>query len=211
MGAGRARIIRQLLTESIVLSLTGGILGLILGYAGVRALLAVSPAGLPRIGEHGAAVGVDWRVLLSPSASPWLTGILFGLFPAIGASRPDLNSYPEGKQQPLRYRASAKARPAPLVIGEVSLALVLLIGAALLIRTFIALRRQSRLRSPQRPHPRNVPHRRRSSKRPPASPRSPTTDASASMPSPASSLRLHLLPASRRRLRPALQHHRPRP
>ncbi|MGA7349944.1 MAG: ABC transporter permease, partial [Acidobacteriaceae bacterium] len=53
MGAGRARIVRQLLTESIVLAVTGGILGLILGYAGVRALLAVSPAGLPRVGEHG--------------------------------------------------------------------------------------------------------------------------------------------------------------
>ncbi len=140
MGAGRARIIRQLLTESIVLSLIGGILGLILGYAGVRALLAVSPAGLPRIGEHGAAVGVDWRVLAFTLGIALLTGILFGLFPAVGASRPDLNTtLKESSNRSGSGFRQSKARSL-LVIIEVSLALVLLIGAALLIRTFIALR-----------------------------------------------------------------------
>ena len=140
MGAGRVRIIRQLLTESIVLSLVGGILGLILGYAGVRALLAVSPAGLPRIGEHGAAVGVDWRVLAFTLGMALLTGILFGLFPAIGASRPDLNTtLKESSNRSGSGFRQNKARSL-LVISEVSLALVLLIGAALLIRTFIALR-----------------------------------------------------------------------
>src|ERR1700733_2449293 len=140
MGAGRARIIRQLLTESIVLSLVGGILGLILGYAGVRALLSVSPAGLPRIGEHGAAVGVDWRGLAFTLGIALLTGILFGLFPALGASRPDLNTIlkESSNRSGTGFRQS-KARSL-LVISEVSLALVLLIGAALLIRTFIALR-----------------------------------------------------------------------
>ena len=140
MGAGRARIIRQLLTESIVLSLAGGSLGLILGYAGVRALLAVSPAGLPRIGEHGAAVGVDWRVLGFTLGIALLTGILFGLFPALGASRPDLNStLKESSNRSGSGFRQNKARSL-LVISEVSLALVLLVGAALLIRTFIALR-----------------------------------------------------------------------
>ena len=140
MGAGRTRIIRQLLTESIVLSFAGGILGLILGYAGVRALLAVSPAGLPRIGEHGAAVGVDWRVLGFTLGIALLTGILFGLFPAIGASRPDLNStLKESSNRSGSGFRQNKARSL-LVISEVSLALVLLVGAALLIRTFIALR-----------------------------------------------------------------------
>jgi predicted permease len=140
LGAGRARIVRQLLTESVLLSVTGGVLGLTLGYAGVRALLAVSPAGLPRIGENGAAVGLDWRVLAFTLAVSLLTGILFGLFPAISASRLDLNSSLKdtSNRSGTGFRQS-KARSI-LVISEVSLAMVLLIGSALLIRTFIALR-----------------------------------------------------------------------
>ena len=140
MGAGRARIVRQLLTESIVLSITGGVLGLILGYAGVRALLAVSPAGLPRVGENGAAVGLDWRIFLFTLGISLFTGILFGLFPAISASRVDLHTtLKESSNRSGTGFRQSKMRSL-LVIGEVSLALVLLIGAALLIRTFIALR-----------------------------------------------------------------------
>ncbi len=140
MGASRARIVRQLLTESIVLSVVGGVLGLILGYGGVRALLAVSPAGLPRVGEHGADVGIDWRVLVFTLGVAVFTGILFGLFPAVGASRPDLNStLKESSNRSGSGFRQNKARSL-LVISEVSLALILLIGAALLIRTFIALR-----------------------------------------------------------------------
>jgi predicted permease len=140
LGAGRARIIRQLLTESVLLSLTGGVLGLMLGYAGVRALLAVSPAGLPRIGEDGAAVGVDWRVLGFTMGVSLLTGILFGLFPAISASKTDLNSsLKESSNRSGTGFRQSKARSV-LVISEVSLALVLLVGSALLIRTFVALR-----------------------------------------------------------------------
>jgi putative ABC transport system permease protein len=140
MGAGRLRIIRQLLTESILLSVTGGILGLILGYVGVRALLAVSPGNIPRIGENGEGVGLDWRVLLFSLTVSLLTGIIFGLFPAIGASRPDLNStLKESSNRSGTGFRQSKARSL-LVISEVSLALVLLVGAALLIRTYIALR-----------------------------------------------------------------------
>ena len=140
MGAGRARIVRQLLTESIVLSITGGVLGLVLGYAGVRALLAVSPAGLPRVGENGAAVGLDWRIFLFTLGISLFTGILFGLFPAIAASRVDLHTtLKESSNRSGTGFRQSKMRSL-LVIGEVSLALVLLIGAALLIRTFIALR-----------------------------------------------------------------------
>jgi putative ABC transport system permease protein len=141
MGAGRARIILQLLTESVLLSFTGGILGLILGFIGVRALLVLSPADiLPRIGENGAAVSIDWRVLLFTLGVSLLTGILFGLFPAIAASRPDLNSTlkESSNRSGIGFRQS-KGRSL-LVISEVSLALVLLIGAALLIRTYVALR-----------------------------------------------------------------------
>ncbi|MGH9590544.1 MAG: ABC transporter permease [Terracidiphilus sp.] len=140
MGASRTRIMRQLLTESVVLAVSGGALGLVLGYIGVRGLLAISPADLPRVGEHGTAVAIDWRVLVFTLGVSLLTGILFGLFPAIGASRPDLNTaLKESSNRSGTGFRQGKAR-ALLVISEVSLALVLLIGAALLIRTYIALR-----------------------------------------------------------------------
>jgi putative ABC transport system permease protein len=140
MGATRGRIIRQLLVESTLLAVTGGILGSILGYIGVRALLALSPGNIPRIGEHGAGVTIDWRVLAFTLGVSLLTGILFGLFPAIGASRPDLNStLKESSNRAGTGFRQSKTRSL-LVISEVSLALVLLIGAALLIRTFLALR-----------------------------------------------------------------------
>jgi predicted permease len=140
LGAGRARIVRQLLTESVLLSITGGVLGLGLGFLGVRALLAISPAGLPRIGEDGSAVGVDWRVLAFTLGISLLTGILFGLFPAFSASRTNLNStLKEGSSRSGTGFRQSKARSL-LVISEVSLALVLLVGASLLIRTFVALR-----------------------------------------------------------------------
>lgn len=139
LGAGQGRIVRQLLTESVLLSVTGGVLGMGLGFAGVRALLAVSPAGLPRIGEDGSAVGVDWRVLMFTLAVSLGTGILFGLFPALTASRADLNSVlKESAGRSGTGLRQGRVRSV-LVVSEVSLALVLLIGAMLLIRTFAAL------------------------------------------------------------------------
>ena len=139
LGASRTRIIRQLLTESVLLAVTGGVLGSLLGFFGVKALLAISPAGLPRIGEGGASITVDWRVLAFTLGVSVLTGILFGLFPAFAASRADLNSsLKESSNRSGTGFRQGKARAA-LVVSEVSLALVLLIGAALLIRTFIAL------------------------------------------------------------------------
>jgi putative ABC transport system permease protein len=140
LGASRARIVRQLLTESVLLSVAGGILGLALGFAGVRALLAMSPAGLPRIGEGGSAIVMDWRLLGFTLAVSLLTGILFGLFPAFTTSRTDLNTtLKESSSRSGSGFHQGKARSL-LVITEVSLALVLLVGSALLIRTFIALR-----------------------------------------------------------------------
>lgn len=139
MGASRARVIRQLLTESVLLAVTGGVLGLGLGFLGVRWLLAISPAGLPRIGEDGAAVGVDWRVLVFTLAVSCATGILFGLFPAFSVSRTDLNStLKESSNRSGTSFRQGKTR-ALLVVTEVALALVLLVSAALLIRTFVAL------------------------------------------------------------------------
>ncbi len=140
MGASRARVIRQLLTESVLLAVVGGILGLALGYLGVRWLLAISPAGLPRIGEDGTSVGVDWRVLGFTLGVSCVTGILFGLFPAFSVSRTDLNStLKESSNRAGTGFRQGKTRSL-LVITEVALALVLLVGAALLIRTFVALR-----------------------------------------------------------------------
>jgi predicted permease len=139
LGARRSHIIRQLLTESLLLSVTGGVLGLILGYAGVRWLLAINPGNIPRIGETGAGVGIDWRVLVFTLGVSLLTGVIFGLFPALGASRPDVNStLKEGSNRAGTGFRQNKARSL-LVISEVSLALILLVGSALLIRTFVAL------------------------------------------------------------------------
>ncbi len=140
VGAGRMRIIRQLLTESVLLSLAGGAFGLALGMVGVRALLAINPGNIPRIGEHGTAVTLDWRVLAFTLAVALLTGILFGLIPALEATRSDLSATlkESGGRTGTSFRQN-KARSV-LVVSEMALALILLIGAALLIRTFLALR-----------------------------------------------------------------------
>ena len=139
IGGSRGRIIRQLLTESVVLSAAGGVFGLLFGMLGIRALLAISTAGLPRVGEDGAAVGVDWRVLLFTVAVSLGTGILFGLIPALQSSKADLTTTlkESGGRSGTGFRQN-KARSV-LVVVEVALAVVLLIGSALLIRTAVAL------------------------------------------------------------------------
>ncbi|MGB2717742.1 MAG: ABC transporter permease [Vicinamibacterales bacterium] len=141
IGGSRARIIRQLLTESVVLSLAGGVLGLLVGWAGIRALLSVNTAGLPRVGENGSLVGLDWRVVAFTIAVSLLTGLIFGLIPALQSSRTDLTStLKEAAGRSGTGFRQNKVRSA-LVVIEVALALVLLIGSALLIRTAIALGR----------------------------------------------------------------------
>lgn len=139
LGASRARIVRQLLTESVLLSLLGGILGTALGFVGMRALLAVSPAGLPRIGENGSAISIDWRVLGFTLALSLLTGIVFGLLPAFGSSRSDVSSTlkESGNRSGTGFRQGRTL--SLLVASEIALALTLLIGSALLIRTWVAL------------------------------------------------------------------------
>jgi predicted permease len=140
LGAERRRIVFQLLTESVLLSLIGGVLGLVLGYAGVRALLALNPVDIPRIGEHGSAVVLDWRVLAFTLVVALFTGILFGLVPAFSSSRTDLTvTLKEGSSRAGSSFRQNKAR-AILVVTEIALALVLLVGAALLIRTFATMR-----------------------------------------------------------------------
>jgi putative ABC transport system permease protein len=129
-----------LLTESVVLSIAGGALGLALGSFGIRALLAVNPGNIPRIGTHASYVTVDWRVLGFTMLVSLLTGVLFGLIPALQASRADLSAtLKESSGRSGTGFRQNKARSL-LVISEMSLALVLLIGAALLVRSFVALR-----------------------------------------------------------------------
>ena len=139
LGARRGQIIRQLLTESLALSLVGGLLGLAIGFGGVRLLLSLSPGDIPRIGESGSAVGLDYRVLLFAFGISVVTGILFGLAPAISASRPDIRaSLNESSSRSGMGLRPGKVRSL-LVVGEMALALVLVAGAALLIRTFLRL------------------------------------------------------------------------
>jgi predicted permease len=144
MGAARGRVIRQLLTESVLLAGCGGILGLALGAAGVRGLLMLVPGNIPRLTDaNGGAVVVpplDWRVMAFTIAISLVTGVLFGLFPALHTSKPDLVSTlkeASGRSGTgVRHRRVRSA----LVVAEMALALVLLVGAALLIRSFVGLR-----------------------------------------------------------------------
>jgi putative ABC transport system permease protein len=140
IGATRGRVVRQLLTESLLLSTAGGALGLILGVVGIRALLAVSPGGISRIGQDGSLVTFDWRVFVFASLVSLFAGVLFGLIPALQASRIDLTSAlnESSGRSGTGFRQN-KAR-AVLVVTELTLAVILLVGSALLIRTFVSLR-----------------------------------------------------------------------
>jgi putative ABC transport system permease protein len=139
LGAGRGRIVRQLLTESLLLALAGSVCGLILGVLGIHALLSVNTAGLPRVGLTGELVRLDWRVLLFTGGIALLTTLLFGLFPALRAARTDLNT--TIKESASRSGSGFRHNRArtTLVVTEVALAVVLLVGAGLLIRTAAAI------------------------------------------------------------------------
>ena len=139
IGGSRGRIIRQLLTESVVLSLAGGVLGLFVGWAGIRALLSINTAGLPRVGDAGAMVGLDWSVVAFTVAVSLFTGIVFGLIPAIQSSKTDLTTTLKESSGRSGTGFRQNKMRSTLVVIEVALALVLLIGSALLIRTAMAL------------------------------------------------------------------------
>jgi putative ABC transport system permease protein len=136
LGADRARIVRQLLTESTVLALIGGGLGAMLGTWGVAALKAIAPDGTPRIAE----VTVDGRVLAFTAALSLLTGLLFGLVPAAHAARDRFGAALKQGGRGEMGDGGRRARRA-LIVAELALALVLLAGGGLLLRTFLALQR----------------------------------------------------------------------
>ncbi|HZM90614.1 MAG TPA: ABC transporter permease [Blastocatellia bacterium] len=135
LGASRTRIIRQLLTESMLLSFAGGALGLLLAQAGVKLIVAISPNSIPRATE----IGLDLRVVGFTIAVSVLTGVIFGLAPALQGSKPDLNETLKdaGRGSTGRRHILRSA----MVVSEVALAMVLLIGAGLMIRSFYYLQR----------------------------------------------------------------------
>ena len=136
IGASRGRTIRQLLTESLVLAAAGGAAGLALGAWGLKALLALAPDAIPRLAD----VRLDLRVLLATMAVALTTGVVFGLAPALHASRLRLREALQEGGAAGSGRDSGRLRRV-LVGAEVALALVLLIGAGLMLRSFVALRR----------------------------------------------------------------------
>jgi predicted permease len=147
IGAGRARIVRQLLTESVTLAICGGVIGLLLGSIGVRALLAISPGNVPRVEQlaEGSALAsaLDWRVTAFTFGVALLTGVLFGLVPAIQVSRTDLNATLKEASGRSGTGLRHNRMRGLLVAGETAMALVLLVGAGLLIRTFLSLKNTS--------------------------------------------------------------------
>jgi putative ABC transport system permease protein len=139
LGAPRSRLFRQLLTESLLLAVAGGTLGLAAGYAGMRALLVSAPTQIPRIAPDGSGITLDDRVLIFTVIVSVVTGILFGILPAIAASRTDLVSAFKDAGTASDGGWKRNRMQAALVVCEIVLALVLLVGAGLLIKTFIAL------------------------------------------------------------------------
>jgi putative ABC transport system permease protein len=134
LGAGRVRLVRQMLTESVLLSLMGGVLGVLLAFWGIQFLIGFGPDNIPRLNE----ISIDLRVLGFTFGISLLCGVLFGLIPALQASRPDLNdALKEGSRGSTGGRSGMFRNV--FVIAEVSLALVLLIGAGLMIRSFMRL------------------------------------------------------------------------
>jgi predicted permease len=143
IGAGRGQIVRQLLVESVLLALLGGVIGVVAGVWGAGALIAVSPGGLPRADDlaHASLLTavLDWRIIAFTVGVALVTGLLFGLAPALHLARADLAStLKEAGGRGASGRRAARTRNA-LVVVEMALALVLLVGATLLIRTFISL------------------------------------------------------------------------
>jgi predicted permease len=133
IGAGRRHILRQLITQGLTLSLFGGLAGTLIAYWTIHALIGLSPVAVPRAAE----IGIDLRVLLFALAASTLTGVLFGLAPALPAMRPNLN---EVLKAAGRTRATPHNRVQELIIvAEISLSFALLVGAGLLTQTLFRM------------------------------------------------------------------------
>ena len=136
LGASRLRVVRQLLTESVLLSVVSGVLGLALSLWFVKLLLAITPANTPRLSE----IGIDLRVFAFTFAVTILAGILFGLFPALQTSRPNLNETLKDSGQRGGQTGGHNRAGSLLIVSEIALSFILLAGAGLLIKSFLHLR-----------------------------------------------------------------------
>ena len=135
LGAGRLRLVRQLLTESVILAALGGACGLLLAIWGLDWLISLEPEGIPRLSD----VRIDTTVIWFTTALSFATGLLFGVVPAFHSTTSSLSrTLKEAGRGPLTTRGGARMRGA-LVIGEMALAVMLLAGAGLLIRSFVKL------------------------------------------------------------------------
>jgi putative ABC transport system permease protein len=134
LGAGRGRLVRQLLTESAILSICGAALGLLLATWGVSLLIALQPQGIPRLDD----VRVDGTVIIFTLATALLTSLLFGVVPAFHATRAMSYTLKEGGRGTVSTRSGSRMRGA-LVVAEMALAVMLLVGAGLLMRSFVRL------------------------------------------------------------------------
>ena len=135
LGAGRLRIARELLSESLVLGAAAGMVGVALAMAGIRLLVALAPDGLPRLDE----IAVDPMALAFTAIVSILSSVLFGLLPALRFSAPPVEALKDGARETSGGRGRHRARRL-LVASEVALSLVLLVGCGLMMRTFVALR-----------------------------------------------------------------------
>ncbi len=136
LGAGRARLVRQMLTESVLVAIMGGAAGMVLALWAINLLIALKPENLPRL----SGVGIDGAVLLFTLAVSTITGILFGLVPAWSASRADLNEALKEGGRSASGGVSKRRLRSLLVVSELAISLVVLIAAGLLIRSFWQLR-----------------------------------------------------------------------
>jgi putative ABC transport system permease protein len=139
LGARRVRLLRQLLTESVILGCAGGLLGLLLAYGGVHLITAFTPTKVAGNIFQLVTIGIDSSVLLYTLAVSVLTGVVFGLAPALASSKPDLNQALKESGQMLASSLRRNLLRSVLVVAEVSLSLVLLIGAGLLMKSFYQL------------------------------------------------------------------------
>jgi putative ABC transport system permease protein len=139
LGATRLQLIRQVLTESLLLSMLGGAGGVLIAYLGIGLLLATKPGAVPRLDE----IGLDLRVLGFTLAVSLLTGLIFGLAPALQSSETDLNETLKAGGRSGSSDARGNRVRRALVVGEIAMALVVLVCAGLLTRSFLRLRQTS--------------------------------------------------------------------